>query len=188
MQCSWTPCNLKFEIDDATLPWTWASDSFDFVHIRYLLGAIRDWTAMFMQAYRCCKPGAWVQSAEVDGIFLSDDGTVDAHPVFAKWNEMFREASRKTGRSFMVVTDDLQEKGIRDAGFTDISVVNMKVKKKVYYPWRLLEADYPCSFRWEAGPGTSDSRKPVDSLSWHLKGTWKVGVCPSLFGAGMNLC
>ncbi|KAK5659625.1 hypothetical protein OQA88_829 [Cercophora sp. LCS_1] len=138
MQPSWAPCNLKFEIDDATLPWTWAPDSFDFVHMRYLLGAINDWTALFMQAYRCCKPGGWVQSAEVDPTFHSDHGTVDAHPVLAKWNEMFREASRRTGRSFVVASEDVQHKGILAAGFTDLSVVNFKVTFLTVY-WGLQE-------------------------------------------------
>lgn len=128
MQPFWVPANLKFEIDDATLTWTWAGDSFDFVHMRYLLGAITDWTALFQEAYRCCKPDGWVQSAEVNGIFESDDGTMNDHPVLIKWNEMFQEAGKKTGRSFCVVTDDLQRKGMIAAGFTDIKVINMKVR------------------------------------------------------------
>jgi len=130
MQPSWAPCNLNFEIDDATLPWTWPRDSFDFVHIRYLLGAIIDWTALFQQAYRCCKPDGWVQSAEVDGIFKSDDGTVEAHAILAKWNDLFREASKKTGRSFTVVSDDLQHRGFEEAGFTDVKVINIKVRSR----------------------------------------------------------
>jgi len=127
MQPSWVPANLKFEIDDATLPWTWADDSFNFVHMRLLSGAIADWAALFRQAYRCCKPGGWVQSGDVDAIFESDDGTLDANPVLVKWNEMYREASRKISRSFTVVSDDLQSKGIEEAGFADITVVNLKV-------------------------------------------------------------
>lgn len=132
MQPPWVPANLKFEIDDATLPWTWAEDSFDFVHMRLLSGAIADWTALFRQAYRCCKSGGWVQSGDVDAIFESDDGTLDANPVLAKWNEMYREASRKVSRSFTVVSDDLQRKGMEEAGFADITVANFKVGSRYY--------------------------------------------------------
>ena len=121
------PPNLKFEIDDATLPWTWPGDTFDFIHVRYLLGAISDWTALFRQAFMCCKPGGWVESAEVDGVFESDDGAIDAYPVLARWNDAFREAGRKTGRSFTVISDNLQRKGIEDAGFVGVRVANLKV-------------------------------------------------------------
>lgn len=63
IQSAWVPPNVKFEIDDATLPWSWEDNSFDFIHVRYLFGAIRDWSALFKQAYRCCAPGGWVQHA-----------------------------------------------------------------------------------------------------------------------------
>jgi len=127
IQPSWIPVNLKFEIDDARLPWTWAADSFDFVHMRYLFGAIDDWNELFQQAYRCCKPGGWVQSAEVDTNFRCDDGTMDAHPVVAKWIEMFREAGKKSGRPFAVISSDLQRVSMEAAGFSNVRVVNFKV-------------------------------------------------------------
>jgi len=41
------PPNLKFEIDDATRPWSWDDNRFGFVHMRYLTGAISDWPALF---------------------------------------------------------------------------------------------------------------------------------------------
>ena len=56
IQPSWIPPNLKFEIDDCTLPWTFDPDSIDFVHLRYLVGSIQDWPGLFKEAYRCIKP------------------------------------------------------------------------------------------------------------------------------------
>ncbi|KAF5537535.1 methyltransferase [Fusarium mexicanum] len=43
IQPSWVPPNLEFHIDDCTQPWTFAPDSIDFVHMRYLFGSIKDW-------------------------------------------------------------------------------------------------------------------------------------------------
>lgn len=39
IQPSFVPPNCHFEVDDATLPWTYLPSSFDFIHIRCLMGA-----------------------------------------------------------------------------------------------------------------------------------------------------
>ena len=52
IQPSWVPPNLKFEVDDAQLDWTYAEADFDFVHIRCLMGSIESWPRLFRQAYR----------------------------------------------------------------------------------------------------------------------------------------
>lgn len=58
------PPNCVFEIDDATLDWTWDDGHFDFVHVREMFGSIRDWPAFFAEARRCTKPGGWVEIVE----------------------------------------------------------------------------------------------------------------------------
>ena len=49
IQPRWTPPNCKFEIDDANDDWTFAKNSFDFIHVRYLLGCISDWPRFYGQ-------------------------------------------------------------------------------------------------------------------------------------------
>lgn len=129
IQPTWVPPNLKFELDDATLTWSWKDDTFDFVHMRYLFGAITDWNKLLEEAYRCCKPGGWVQSCEVDALFVSDDGTTENVHGFETWNKLYREGGAKIGRSFTVVEEDLQRKAFEAAGFTDVQVVNYKVRR-----------------------------------------------------------
>lgn len=51
MMPSYVPPNCRFELDDAELEWTFKPDSFDFVHMRYLMGAISDWGRLYKQAY-----------------------------------------------------------------------------------------------------------------------------------------
>jgi hypothetical protein len=46
------PPNLKFELDDAELPWTYQPDIFDFVYLRYLMGAISDWLKLYSEAFK----------------------------------------------------------------------------------------------------------------------------------------
>lgn len=124
----WVPPNVKFEIDDCTKEWTWPSNTFDFIHIRYLFGAIADWTALFRQAFRCCKPGGWVQSCECDVVMCSDDDSIKEDSVINTfWNPLWKELGKKLGLSFQVLEERLQNKGFEEAGFVDITEVNYKL-------------------------------------------------------------
>ncbi|KAH7239697.1 hypothetical protein NW759_008688 [Fusarium solani] len=124
-QPKWVPPNVRFEIDDASETWTWKDNTFDFIHIRYLFGAIRDWTALFKEAYRCCAPGGWIQSAEADVEFRSDDGTSERQDVLRLGKKMYEEGGKALGLPFFV--HDLQKKGIEEAGFQDIKMVEYKI-------------------------------------------------------------
>ncbi|KXX82478.1 Demethylmenaquinone methyltransferase [Madurella mycetomatis] len=127
IQPAWVPTNVRFEIEDAALDWTFRDNTFDFIHMRYLIGGIDDWGALFKQAYRCCKAGGWVESFEVGPIFHSDDGSIDKNPVIAVWNRMFTEAGVKIGKSFSIPTEDLQRPSMEEGGFTDCKVVDLKI-------------------------------------------------------------
>ncbi|RMJ14417.1 hypothetical protein CDV36_005918 [Fusarium kuroshium] len=126
IQPSWVPPNLQFQIDDCTQDWTFKENSADFVHIRWLVGSIPDWTALFKQAYRCLKPGAYLESHEASARVLSDDGSVHDDSALGQWGEIFIEGGRKIGRPFTVVEDDLQKKAMEAAGFVDIKVTTLK--------------------------------------------------------------
>ncbi|KAL2126814.1 hypothetical protein VTI74DRAFT_189 [Chaetomium olivicolor] len=120
IQPGWVPPNLFFEHEDMTQPWSFADNSFDFVHMRYLFGAVADWDELFKQAYRVCKPGGYVQSFETDALVFSEDGSIPEGSPLDQWGKMFKEAGKKTGRSFLVINEDLQRKGLEAAGFTNM--------------------------------------------------------------------
>ncbi|KAK1762737.1 S-adenosyl-L-methionine-dependent methyltransferase [Phialemonium atrogriseum] len=126
IQPSWVPPNLKFEIEDCTGEWTFAPNSVDYVHIRWLLGSIADWTELFKQAYRCLKPGGYVESFEPDSVMQSDDGTVKETSAMGQWGKFFEEGGKKLGRPFSVLSDRLQRKGMEGAGFVDIEELDFK--------------------------------------------------------------
>jgi len=46
------PPNVKFEIDDAEQPWTWAENFFDYIHLRTMVAGIRNWERLYQQAFR----------------------------------------------------------------------------------------------------------------------------------------
>ncbi|KAI5458956.1 S-adenosyl-L-methionine-dependent methyltransferase [Mariannaea sp. PMI_226] len=121
IQPSWIPANLKFEIDDCTQEWTYEPGSFDYVHIRYLVGTIPDWTALFKQAYKSLKPGGYLESFEASPTIESDDGTVKPESAMGQWDKIFIDGTKATGRSFTVVADGLQRQAMEAAGFVDIN-------------------------------------------------------------------
>lgn len=45
-----------------------------------------------------------------------------------QWGEIFVEGGRKLGRSFSLLEDEEQRKGIEAAGFVDIEESNLKVR------------------------------------------------------------
>ncbi|KAK4239582.1 Phosphomethylethanolamine N-methyltransferase [Achaetomium macrosporum] len=121
IQPTWVPPNCKFEMDDATLEWTYADGHFDYIHMRYLFGSIADWPALLRRAYRCCKPGGWVESFEASCVFRSDDGSLVEGSPMDQWGRVFVEAGKRFGRPFDVVGEGLVQDAFRKAGFEEIT-------------------------------------------------------------------
>ncbi|KAK0702742.1 S-adenosyl-L-methionine-dependent methyltransferase [Lasiosphaeris hirsuta] len=126
IQPSWVSPNVSFEIDDCTKSWTFPADSFDYIHIRWMLGSIVDWTALFKEAYQALRPGGYLESFEPDAIIKSDDGSIKVTDAMGQWAAIFTEGGRKMGRSFNIVSDDLQRIAMREAGFVEVEERNLR--------------------------------------------------------------
>ncbi|KAK3385900.1 S-adenosyl-L-methionine-dependent methyltransferase [Podospora didyma] len=126
IQPTWVPPNLRFEIEDMTLNWTYRPNDFDFVHMRYLFGSVENWTALLRQAYRACKPGGWVESFEASTVMDSDDGSVKVGSPMTQWGKVFQAGGEKFGRTFRVVEDGIQKKAFDEAGFVNVTVWDFK--------------------------------------------------------------
>ncbi|CCE28843.1 uncharacterized protein CPUR_02532 [Claviceps purpurea 20.1] len=124
-QPQWVPPNVCFEIDDAMLEWTYDDNHFDFIHMRYIVGGIQDWTAFFKEAYRCCAPGGWVESLEYEAEICSDDGSTNLEPVLASYGELFRQAGEVMKRPLFV--HEILPQALEEAGFIDKRVVRYKI-------------------------------------------------------------
>jgi len=125
MMPSYVPPNCRFELDDAELEWTYKPDSFDFIHMRYLMGAIGDWPRLYKQAYNTLKPGGWIEHMELSVIFDCDDGTLSEDNPLTKWAPIQIEASETMGKSFVV---GLHTKArLQETGFTDIKEHKFKL-------------------------------------------------------------
>ncbi|KAF5702095.1 methyltransferase [Fusarium globosum] len=122
-----TLISSESHIDDCTQPWTFAPDSIDFVHMRYLFGSIKDWSVLFKEAFRACRPGGWVESHEASAMMESDDGTVTDTSAMHEWGRFFIEGGKKMGQPCTIIEDDLQQKCMREAGFEDIQIADYKI-------------------------------------------------------------
>jgi hypothetical protein len=127
IQPSWVPPNVRFEIDDANLPWTWRDDTFDYIHLRALMGSIVDWKALYRDAFRCCKSGGYVEHFENSINMQCDDGSIRPGSPMDQWGRVFWAGGERFGRTFRLVEDNVQKKGMEEAGFVDVTVWQHKV-------------------------------------------------------------
>ncbi|OTA86524.1 hypothetical protein M434DRAFT_399861 [Hypoxylon sp. CO27-5] len=126
IQPAWTPPNVKFEIDDCLLEWTWPENHFDFIHIRALYGSIPDWGELYAKAFKHTKPGGWVQDLEMDVRVQSDHVAIPEDHVFEEWGRVFVESAEKNGRTFRISHDHMMRDNMIAAGFVDVTEVKLK--------------------------------------------------------------
>lgn len=74
IQTTWPVANYKFEVDDAEQDWTFPENSFDYIHIRGLLGCVQNWPKLYAQCYRCLKPGGYLEHLEIAPYCTLEDG------------------------------------------------------------------------------------------------------------------
>ncbi|KAK3486895.1 S-adenosyl-L-methionine-dependent methyltransferase [Neurospora hispaniola] len=121
IQPSWVPPNCKFEINDAHKEWTYEENYFDFIHIRWLTGTIKNWHALYKEAYRCAKPGGWIEHLDADSTWYSLDGTMPETCAVAQWGQIWKKLGGFLGTEFDIASSNLMVDGMREAGFTNIT-------------------------------------------------------------------
>jgi len=57
----------------------------------------------------------------------SDNGSIKPTDAIGQWAVIFYEGGCKTGRPFTILRDDLQRKGMDNAGFVHVQEKNFKV-------------------------------------------------------------
>ena len=121
IQPSWTPPNLKFLIDDFEAEWEHEKDPFDYIHACLLIGSVKDWPRLFQQAFRCLKPGGYVEFQDWDVTLYSQDDTLPFDCPLNRWTRLVIESLAMMGSE---PCPGLHlEKWMKDAGFVD-GVVN----------------------------------------------------------------
>lgn len=130
VQPNMVPPNLQFEIDDIESDWLWAKDSFDFIHARELVLAVRDWPRLIRQSFEHLKPGGYLQLAGSVPLFTSDDGSLPPTSAYVEVAQIYFDMGDKIGTSGK---EPLRWKDyLISAGFTDVVEVVLKIPTN---PW-----------------------------------------------------
>jgi SAM-dependent methyltransferase len=130
VQPALVPPNVQFEIDDVESNWLWAENSFDFIHARELILAIRDWPKLIQQSFAHLKPGGYLELSESLPLFTSDDGTLPPNSAYAEVAQIYFDMGDKIGASGK---EPLRWKEYMiSAGFTDVVETILKIPTN---PW-----------------------------------------------------
>ncbi|KAF2499279.1 S-adenosyl-L-methionine-dependent methyltransferase [Lophium mytilinum] len=119
IQPSMVPPNLQFEIDDCCEEWLYTKESFDFIHIRLLNGAVANWSSLYAEAFAHVKPGGWIECVEGNPI-TSDDDTISPDSVYHQWNQVTFDGGKAYGKPIIRSSDEVKD-ALSGAGFVDIT-------------------------------------------------------------------
>ncbi|KAK1778777.1 hypothetical protein QBC45DRAFT_451449 [Copromyces sp. CBS 386.78] len=96
---------------------------FDYIHVRFMTGAINDWDHLYEQAYKVCKPGVWFEHGS----------------ALDQYGKMFEEAGRRLVMSQTVADNNLQETGLKKAGF--VNLTDPKMEEIGLYTYARIKGD-----------------------------------------------
>jgi hypothetical protein len=149
IQPSWVPPNLKFELDDAQLEWTYSQTRSilftcgrfkaalvtgqQYIHRPSSKLKMAKWPCLATDLIRCIKPGGWIQDMEMSIMWKSDDGTITDDHLLNEWSRISIEAAKKIGKTF--VNAQVTKENMIKAGFVDV------VEKKYKMPVRGRSSD-----------------------------------------------
>lgn len=123
VQPTMVPRNVKFEVDDVEAPWTHPK-KFDYIHCRFMAGAIADWPKLVQTCYDNLNPGGIVEFQDGDFLIYSEDGSMKGS-WWEKWAVDFEKAGRESGRT--IRPGPQLEEWVRAAGFENIHVEKIKI-------------------------------------------------------------
>ncbi|KAK1671376.1 methyltransferase, partial [Colletotrichum godetiae] len=109
------PINVAFIVDDAEAEWLYPENSLDYVHVRNMGAAIKDWEKLLAQAFRTLKPRGWIELQEMKWNFNCDDDTMPPDYTLTKMMKFVCEGLGKFGIEADVA--DVNPKRLDDAGF-----------------------------------------------------------------------
>ncbi|KNB17226.1 hypothetical protein FOXG_15331 [Fusarium oxysporum f. sp. lycopersici 4287] len=110
IQPGWIPPNLELRLHSTV---DFPTHSFDYIHMRWLVGSIADWKSLFKESYKCLKPGATSKA-------------MSHHHASKATTKFFVEGGRKIGRPFTIFEENIQREGMREAGFVNIEERDFK--------------------------------------------------------------
>jgi len=125
IQPHWVPPNVKFLVDDAEAEWLYAENSLDYVHIRHMSIAIKDWPRLLAQAYRALKPGGWIELQDMHFLTKSDDDTIPPDYQYDEFLRLLNQGLGKFGFDIHALMNN--PRWLAEAGFQGVEDRTVKV-------------------------------------------------------------
>ncbi|KAJ9653700.1 hypothetical protein H2198_007157 [Neophaeococcomyces mojaviensis] len=118
------PPNCHFYVDDIEADWTYSeNEKFDFIHARFLAGAIADWPKLMAQSFEHLKPGGWVEFQDWNTWIYSQDGSLPPESALNRFHAL--TCGGRHAQGFNMRPGPHLEKWIQDAGFVDVEVTKV---------------------------------------------------------------
>lgn len=93
--------NLTLVTADIEEPWGFASEQsegYDFISVRVLVSAIRDWPSLIRRCFEHLKPGAWIEIPDVTiGTFSDTFDWHDESSPLMRWYQCYRRGASAYG-------------------------------------------------------------------------------------------
>jgi len=106
-------------------PWVY-QQPIDLVHSRLCSGlAIRNWPNYLSEAYRCLKPGGWVEAQEFVFDAKSDDSSFPPGSAIIQWHETGNKGSLIGGCDMRISGQQIKSY-MEAAGFVNVQIIEMK--------------------------------------------------------------
>ncbi|KAI0552913.1 hypothetical protein F4679DRAFT_29072 [Xylaria curta] len=124
------PQNVYWEVDDAELEWERPPNYYDLIHLRDMTGAFADWETIYRSAFRCLKPGGWIEILDYD----DKKGMHDLFAYFEPESMLYKlahdlqEASIMSGRSRGI--GHLEPRLLVNAGYVDVNLTEYSIPLK----------------------------------------------------------
>jgi len=120
-QPSMVPPNMSFYIDDVEAQWNYPErEAFDYIHARFLAGAIADWPRLLRQCFAHTKPGGYVEFQDWSTWLYSQDGTLPADSALNTFHQL--TCGGRHAQGYNMLPGPHLEQYIRDAGYVDVHV------------------------------------------------------------------
>ncbi|KAI0830422.1 S-adenosyl-L-methionine-dependent methyltransferase [Hypoxylon sp. FL0890] len=125
IQPIWVPQNVQFLVDNIEEEWVQPPNSLDYIHSRQMAPSIRDWPAIFAEAYKALKPGGWLELQDLKCVVACDDDTMLESDVVASYARTLAHALCRLGIDCIYSMENYA-RWLREAGFVNVQEVKLK--------------------------------------------------------------
>ncbi|KAH0421431.1 hypothetical protein CcaCcLH18_13429 [Colletotrichum camelliae] len=130
IQPGYVPPNVNFIVDDAEAEWLYPENSIDYIHLRHMAPAIKNWPKLLKEALRVLKPGGWIELQDMKWTFDCDDGSMPSDCTLPKFTSLVKVGLAKFGVEHFAADHHVER--LEAAGF--VNQIN-DAKKLPVGPW-----------------------------------------------------